>query len=148
MPRPYTAIAAVALAGALGSAIPASADAVYKWVDDKGVTHFSQTPPDARDAQRLDVRTAPASPAETPKADATKDADAKKDADGKPERTEAQKKERAERCKNAQEALAKLQSPEPVTRYGDRGEQYLVADEERPAFIEQVKKVIAQQCGD
>jgi uncharacterized protein DUF4124 len=144
MPRRLQpAIAAAALACSLAYTLPAVAEAVYKWVDDKGVTHFSQTPPDSTQAQKLEVRTAPAAAAQDNAA-----ADAKKDADAKPQRTEAQKKERAERCKNAQEALEKLMSPEPVVRYGEKGEQIPVADDERPAFVEQVKKVIAQQCGD
>jgi hypothetical protein len=139
---PKSAVPAAALACALALALPAGAESVYKWVDDKGVTHFSQTPPDGTDAQRLEVRTAPASPAaDAPAADAKKD-------DAKPERTEAQRKERAERCKNAHAALDKLNSPDPVVRYGEKGEQIAVGDDERPGYIEQVKKVIAQQCGD
>ena len=143
MPRLHPAIPTAALACALAIAVPAWAEAVYKWVDDKGVTHFSQTPPDTATAQKLEVRTAPGSPAP----DAASDG-AKKDGDAKPPRTEAQKKERAERCKQAQEALEKLNNPEPVVRYGEKGEQIPVGDDERPAFIEQVKKVIGQQCGD
>lgn len=38
-------------------ATPAFAD-VYKWVDAAGVTHFSDTPPPARDAQKIGVRAA------------------------------------------------------------------------------------------
>ena len=144
MPRRLqSAIPAALLACALAYAAPACAEAMYKWVDDKGVTHFSQTPPETSNAQKLEVRTAPASPA----ADAAP-ADTKgKGDDAKPQRTEAQKKERAERCKGAQEALAKLESPEPVVRYGEKGEQIPVTDDERPGYMEQVKKVIAQQCG-
>jgi len=143
MPRRQQAILPAALVCALAFAMPASAEQVYKWVDDKGVTHFSQTPPDKENAQTLDVRTAPATPApESAPADATKDAGAK------PERTEEQRKQRAERCKAAKEALAKLEGSEPVVRYGEKGEQIPVADDERPKFIEQVKKVIGQQCGE
>jgi uncharacterized protein DUF4124 len=145
MPRfPQPAIPAAALALALSAVLPAGAEQVYKWVDEKGVTHFSQTPPEAKDAQRLDVRTAPA----TPSPGAASDEAKAKDADAKPQRTEAQKKERAERCKQAQEALAKLEGSEPIVRYGEKGEQIPVGDDERPAFIQQVKKVMAQQCGD
>ncbi len=146
MPRfPKLAIAATALAGALALAPPVGAEQVYKWVDEKGVTHFSQTPPEARDAQKLEVRTAPAAPSP---GEAAPKAQAGPDAAVKPQRTEAQIKERAERCKNAHEALDKLNGEGPVVRYSDKGEPIPIADEERPGLIEQVKKVIAQQCGD
>lgn len=150
MPRLVPAIPAAMLACVLACALPARADAIYKWVDDKGVTHFSQTPPDKLDSKRLDVRTAPA---DTPATDAkAKAAEAKaaeaKDADAKPQRTEAQKKERAERCKQAQDDLARLEDPKPLVRFGEKGEAIPMADDERPALIEQVKKVIGEQCGD
>jgi hypothetical protein len=145
MPRfPKSAVPAAALACALALALTAGAESVYKWVDDKGVTHFSQTPPDSSNAQKLEVRSTPASPASDA---AAPDAKAQ-DAEAKPQRTEAQRKQRAERCKNAHQALDKLNNPEPVVRYGEKGEQIPVGDDERPAYIEQVKKVIAQQCGD
>ena len=90
------------------------------------------------------MRTAPGAPSP---GEATPKATVGPDTAAKPQRTEAQVKERAERCKNAHEALDKLNGSEPVVRYDDKGEQIFVADEERPGYIEQVKKVIAQQCG-
>jgi hypothetical protein len=142
MPHRLQPVIPAALACALALALPASAEQVYKWVDDKGVTHFSQTPPDKEPSQTLDVRTAPATAPESAAAGA------KKDADAKPQRTDEQRKQRAERCKGAQEALAKLEGSEPIVRYGEKGEQIPVADDERPKYIEQVKKVMAQQCGE
>ena len=129
------------IAALLVAALPAAAD-MYKWVDEKGVTHFSQTPPDAKDAQTLDVRTAPAS---SPSAAAA--AEAKKD-EAKPEMTEERKKRRAEVCKAAKDALAKLESPDPVVRYGAKGEQIMIDDDERPGLIEEAKKNISLTCGD
>lgn len=47
---------------AVGSALnPAAAETtLYKWVDEKGVTHYSETPPPKKRSQALRIQTAPA----------------------------------------------------------------------------------------
>ena len=40
-------------------AAPAAAPRTYKWVDDDGITHYSQTRPADRDAEELSLRTQP-----------------------------------------------------------------------------------------
>ncbi len=40
-------------------ALPASAEKVYKWVDENGVSHFSAQPPPEQSAETVDVRPAP-----------------------------------------------------------------------------------------
>lgn len=40
-------------------ASPVSAGKIFKWVDSKGVTHYSQSPPSAVEAEELNVRSRP-----------------------------------------------------------------------------------------
>ena len=55
--------------GLLLCAAPSSAQ-MYKWVDEKGVTHYSESPPPGRKAQQIQTTPAPGpspSPSATPK---------------------------------------------------------------------------------
>lgn len=46
---------AVAVAAALAAASPSALSVMYKWVDENGVTHYSESRPIGRDAQELSV---------------------------------------------------------------------------------------------
>lgn len=48
-------VLAVAGAAALAAASPAAFSGMYKWVDENGVTHYSESRPAGRDAQELSV---------------------------------------------------------------------------------------------
>lgn len=51
----HTVIAGIAVLASLVCALPAAAADFYKWVDDKGVTHYSSEPPPATKAQRVHI---------------------------------------------------------------------------------------------
>ena len=51
----------IAAALAAVAALAASGQAMYRWVDEKGVTHFSQHPPPDGKAQKVEVK--PSGPA-------------------------------------------------------------------------------------
>ena len=49
--------ASIVLAGALAAALPALAPAqMYKWVDEKGVTHYSESPPPSGKSQPVPIK--------------------------------------------------------------------------------------------
>jgi hypothetical protein len=130
---------------ALAVTAPVLADPIYKWVDEKGVTQFTQTPPppSANKVDKLDVRV----PAGTPRAES-----APASTPAVPDKTAAAvtdpAKQRADRCRQAHAALDKLNSSEPIVTIDPKLGKQAVADEDRPKHIAQVKKVIAQQCDD
>jgi hypothetical protein len=54
---------AIALLAAVGALTPAIAETtIHKWVDEKGVTHYSQDPPLRRKSETITIQTAPGSP--------------------------------------------------------------------------------------
>jgi hypothetical protein len=135
------AVVSCALACVVSLPFAAHADTIYKWVDEKGVTHFSQTPPETNTkADKVDVRVPQAAAhAEAPAAGEPK----------KPQMSEAKREKREERCKAARESLERLNNPAPVVTIDEKtGEKTAVPDVERAKHIAQVKKVIGQQCDD
>jgi hypothetical protein len=139
MPRSVKLVPFLVLVSALCAAMPAAADTIYKWVDEKGVTQFTQTPPPAgTKVDKVDVRVPAARAEATPPAVAPE----------APKMAEGKRKQREERCRQARLALEKLNSAEPVMTIDEKGEKVPVADAERPKHIVQVRKVIAQQCDE
>lgn len=51
---------------ALAAFAPAAIAVIYKWVDEKGVTHYSQNPPSDGKANQMETK--PSGPAEAPSA--------------------------------------------------------------------------------
>lgn len=136
-----TAILALALALALCCAGTASATEVYRWTDDKGVTHYSDTPPANKNYERVNVRTGKVSePAQEPAEAAAADA-------ATPARTMAQVDPavRAQRCETAQRNLIALRSNLDVTAEFD-GETRNLTAEERTTQIAQNERIVAANC--
>jgi hypothetical protein len=145
-------ICAVALA-ALVVPVLAAAETMYKWVDEKGVTHYSsEPPPESARATKLDVKPVPPSSgkaAEEPGSfkDRARELELqRKDREGAELDAKRKLSERAERCRKARIAEDQLLNVPRLYRYDDKGERQLVSDEERPAELEQVRRVIKQQC--
>ncbi|MGO4551496.1 DUF4124 domain-containing protein [Lysobacter sp. 2RAF19] len=139
---------------------PAFAQAVYTWKDDKGVTHYSDSPPPAG-AKKKNVRTAqdPVSAA-TPVA-AVKPADAA-DAAAKPDNAadqaaqqaaqqaiaDKQAAQRDQACKQAQANLAVLNSQAGVSvdRDGDGKADAVLDDKGRQQEVQAMQSVATANC--
>jgi hypothetical protein len=126
---------------------------MYKWVDEKGVTHYSETPPpDNARAKKVDVKPTPPS-----SAGAVDDASTWKDRakelekqrhdrealDEKGKPTAAQ---REKRCRDARIAQDKLVNVQGLYRYDAKGERHYFSDEERAVEMEKAKRIIAESC--
>ena len=126
----------------------AMASQVYKWVDDKGVTHFGAQPPQGQQATTINTATPP--PRSTPSKPALS-ADNQLD----PEQAAIDKKvkedvakqeaERKQYCENARTNLAQLEN-NPRLRIEDGGEVRRVDENERQERITELKKSIAENC--
>ncbi len=145
--------AAALLALALGAGA-AAGERVYKWVDEQGVTHYSQTPPAGVEATPLDVATgAPAGGAagETleryrkvlapPKPAQEKEAGRKVDPAKEAEA-------RARNCKVARERLAILTARSRILVLKPDGSSERLTEEQRQAEIKRMKAIIAANCED
>lgn len=121
----------------------AAAAQMYKWVDEKGVTHYSETlPPDAKGA-KVDIK--PATGDGTP-ASAT---DWKqKELDARQQRIQREQNEqqqhaqelsqgamRRSRCLQAQRQLSIMQAPRPIYQVNEKGEKVYLEDAQREREI-------------
>ncbi|MCJ8169937.1 DUF4124 domain-containing protein [Atopomonas sediminilitoris] len=123
---------------------------VYKWVDEKGVTHFTAEPPAGQNSQEVNIKVAPGKPSTTNSAEAIKEAqsndDKQKAIDDKVKADVAKKeKERAEYCQQTRENLAQLRN-NPRVRVEENGEQRFLSDDERQQRISQAEGNIKEVC--
>ena len=146
----WACLAALAVPAALGAGI-------YKWVDEAGVTHYSESPPEGRASTTLKPPPPPSGGIvgdPTPKSWQEKEQAFQR---RRAERDEAESRRavkdaadrvaREHRCRNAQSRLYVLQRPRPVYRINAKGEREYLDDDARAAEIDRVKKDIAASCG-
>lgn len=129
--------------------LAAAAQTMYKWVDEKGVTHFSESPPPDGKAAKIEVKPGGN---EAPRSDDWKQRDlesrqrraAKEAVD-----SEAQKREqqlRAPRCSEARRQLDGLKNSRRMYRTDPKGERVYVEDTERPALVERWEQEARKYC--
>ena len=152
MPHPAPRRAVILLVAAL-AATPAGA--IYKWVDEKGVTHFSQDPPpDGRKATKVEPKvTPPSGPAAAPTDWKKKEQDSRKQRIEREQGDEAAKArahneaaERANRCNRAKRDLEVLSLQVPVYSRNERGERVYVEDKDRESEKAAARRVIEANC--
>jgi hypothetical protein len=130
---------------------------MYKWVDEKGVTHYSETPPPGRKAAPVPGAPTPApKPADAPSTWGEKDRDfRRRQIEREQAQEQRQKKEneekrrvamRREMCLEARHALALLREQRPIYWINEKGEREFLEDRDRPAAIERMKKNIESYC--
>ncbi|MGH8481411.1 MAG: DUF4124 domain-containing protein [Nevskiaceae bacterium] len=133
------------------AALPLAAGAeVYRWVDEKGQVHYTQTPPPGKDAEAV---APPRPPADAPNQDAlNKSLEADKAAEpGR--RTEADRAAQAQdqleqQCRQAREQLAYMDA-KTARRLGTTDEQGNVSRVTEEQFQErraELQRVISERC--
>ena len=145
---------ALALA-ALLAAMPAAAQTMYKWVDEKGVTHFSQEPPTDAKAEKKATKVTPkvippsGGGAYDPNAWKAREAEARKRGIERGQQAQAGAKDdaqKAEECERARSRLGMLQTTAPIFRTNADGSRTYMEDKTREAEIARAKEVEAQAC--
>lgn len=137
---------------------------VYKWVDEKGVTHFSELPPPGQQAAKPrqppaaqgQPQAAPASAADggrpagktwQEKETEFRQRQIERDAAArKQEEQDAAAKRLQRDCLLARKSLENLQNANAVARYDDRGERVYLDDRQRAALIQQRRQEIDARC--
>ena len=125
-------------AALLLAAVPLHAATLYKWVDEKGVTHYTETPPEGRKATPVELKgvTSDAPPKEPDwkqrEIDLRRQRIEKNQAEERDRaRAERAAADRKNRCIRAQRALLVLQQQRPTYTVDERGEKSYMDDAER-----------------
>lgn len=137
----------------LGSAVPIAADSAYKWVDEEGVTHYSQRLPPDQESKKMapppPAPDKPKTPSESLKARLER-LEREQAAREKAAKQQTQEQEQhATRKRNCEAARKNLQLYEgnPHWRIGDNSGNYTrLSDEERHARITEAKQQIEANC--
>jgi hypothetical protein len=116
---------------------------LYKWVDEKGVVHYSDAPPPGKAGEKLKAKPQPpldstqAAPRSRSWQEQLQDSNERRFQDEKKQK-EAQQKagEAEEKCRRARSALDSLKRERPLYRVDKEGERTFMEDEERRRLID------------
>lgn len=121
--------------------------AIYKWVDEKGVTHYTEQPPAGGKGQEIQPRVpAPAKQATPPAAQPADDKPAAADAPTPREVMTMPAEQMAEQCQKARQRLQQLESSPRILYRGADGEMIRAPEEERQRMIDEERKRIELYC--
>ena len=151
----------VLLCGALclGLAGPAAGQ-IYKWVDENGVTHYGERPPQGQKARPVGAApaTAPATPATAPATPAKPQGGQdwqdqniefqkrriKREQQAEREQQEAKAKQR--RCAVAKDELRQMESANRLYDLNEKGERVYLDDAAHKAEIDNARQFIETNC--
>jgi len=131
--------------------VPATAQ-VYKWVDERGTTHYGERPPPGRKAQQVEQHLANPVPAP---GKANQPNWKEKDLEFRSRRIETEQaeakrkqQEAAQRqaCDQARDQLAQMKLARGLYRLDDKGDRMFQSDEERSASIARQEQLVSQRC--
>ena len=130
----------------LGLSASTMAAQVYKWVDERGVTHFSATPPAGQSATTVSPNITQPKAQPAPAAADTGEDKEQTAIDKKVKADVAeQEAQRQQYCERARTNLAQLQN-NPRLRIESEGEVRRIDEDERQSRIEKLKTDIAENC--
>ena len=126
---------------------------MYKWVDEKGVTHYSESPPPDGKGAKVDIK---------PQGEATNVAPTdwkQKEQDARQRRIQKEQEERQQtgaaqnqaavrtnRCRESQRQLSIVQMARPVYQVNEKGEKVYLEDAERQREIDGWKDNVRKYC--
>jgi hypothetical protein len=127
---------------------------MYKWVDEKGVTHYSESPPPDGKATKIEVKpstgslpTAPATDWKQRESEARALRIEKQQKDQEREAQEAvQATARRNNCREARRRLADLQTAVPVYDLNDKDERVYLEDAQREREIVAMQASMKRNC--
>ncbi|QFT53499.1 DUF4124 domain-containing protein [Microbulbifer sp. THAF38] len=149
-----------------GLALAAQANGIYKWVDEDGVVHFGEQPPNSSEVEVIkkpkserykqwEAEQQAALAAEKAKQEAAKPtpekkSTAKQEPQGSSKVDEqvarAQAEARAQRCESSQKNLKALTTHARVREIDEQGNQRMLGEDERQERISKEKQSIRDNC--
>ena len=139
-------------AAALTAAAPLCLAATYKWVDEKGVVHYSDTPPAGKPGQKLNIAPPPPLDSQAPQRSRSwqeqlQDSNERRHQEEKQQMEARQKAREAEqKCLRARSALDSLQRDRPLYRVDQQGERVFMEDAERRRLAESWQQQADAHC--
>lgn len=126
---------------------------VYRWVDEKGVTHYGAQPPQGAKAREVEDKLAtPPSVSPPPSEDWQEKERQFRQRQIEAQQTEEKKDRDAQRrrqtCNEQRDLLARLRQTTRVYRLNDKGERVYQDDSERERAVARQEKLVAQYCQD
>lgn len=126
---------------------------LYKWVDDKGITHYSTETPTSREARQIKAQPATTAVESGSRQSSVRDWQAnerlknfKEKRDQREAAENQQSTEKARRCASAKERLDILQRAAHIYRTNDKGEREYWDDEARDAETKKMQEAVANNC--
>lgn len=126
----------------------ATAEQMYRWIDDQGIPQFGQQPPQSRSYQRVDLVSAPP-PGGTLRAAASlaePEVPSAEPSQGQTANDKAMQAQRQEQCRQLQANLRTLETNPRLSRTNDAGEVERIGEDERQALIKQAKTDLESDC--
>ena len=131
----------------------AAAAEMYKWVDEKGRTVYSEQPPPDGKATKIDIRPSPAGTGAAPTDWKQKEMDARQTRINKEQHDQNEKaveqnaaSARKNNCLESQRQLNIAQTPRPVFEVNDKGEKVYLDDKERQRQIDGWQVNVKKYC--
>lgn len=129
----------------------ALAQQMYKWVDEKGVTHFSEAPPPDGKAEAKKITVKPVGE-EKPRVDDWREREqqsrqlkAKQDVAEEAQRMRDQAG-RAQRCRTAQRQVDIYRNSMAVFKLNEKGERVFLEDGQRSAELKRWEEEVRNNC--
>jgi len=123
---------------------------VYKWVDEKGVTHYGERAPQGRKTQEVkDKLATPAGAGASQPSWQDQEAEFRGrriQAEQAEAKKQAQDANQRKACSQARDELAQLKAARRVYKLDDKGERIFASDQERAASITRQEQLIATRC--
>jgi hypothetical protein len=152
---PYAQVGrALALAAGLALAAAAGGQQMYKWVDEKGVTHFSENPPpEGAKAQKFEPKVTPRSSSGAPASESPEkwkgqEADFRKRQIERSKAEDADARQasvRASRCADAKRRLEWYESGR-IYRDNPDGTRVWMEESQREAQLREQRDIIRTNC--
>jgi len=117
----------------------AAAEKVYKWTDEKGLTHYSQHPPFNTQTEVIKPQTGHSDPVEYKVA-------AEANAEPKVENKVSAPPKDKERCESARKAADTLKTYARVRLKGDDGQYRFLTPDEQQQKLKEANKAIQESC--
>lgn len=131
---------------------------VFKWVDEKGVTHYGERPPQGQKAQPVETKplnTPAPGPASSPgKARGSENWQEQNlefqkrriQREQQAEREQREVNDRQRRCNVARDDLRRLESSRRLYDLNDKGERVYLDDAGRTAALERARRSVGRAC--
>jgi hypothetical protein len=127
-----------------GLVVPAAAQ-VYKWVDEKGTTHYGERPPPGIKAREVEQQLVNPGQPSWPERDLqfrsrrieTEQAEAKRK-----QQDDAQR----QACNQARDELGQMKMARQLYHLDDKGERVYQTEVERSASIARLEQLVSQRC--